>query len=496
MIRYFLWGNNMACMKLLLGFCLVLLLSASNCSKQPGIYRDNPHVPDSTNDPYLDQQWYLGPEGANVKAAWEITKGAKDVTLGILDFIFEKDNRDFPINGQTCSSRSYEFVSQNGNYDLPLYHGSNVAQIAAACTNNGFGIAGVNWYSPVIAYDIGSHHMVVEKSIPLLLGINPCDAQDSNAFKECAQLVRNVDVLSTSFTLKEKLDISSPSKDNFNLFLYAEKAMSSGSKVWVAAAGNEGTSMELVFPNAIPPVITVGSTNRTGLRWDRSNFGRRVDIMAPGEDIAYMQRGSLVYEGGTSFSSPLVAGIVTLMKSVYPKEEREKYWNWKVAKYLIQKTARPMSCAQLCPDYNTFNNYKCQDIWCGDTATPPGLVDAEAAVKAAQMGLPKVPLIDTDKYLLIADNIIPHQTVSFSLRVFNRGGAKGRVNISSKHANISINQSTFDLDAITGPNASINIKIEVKTSYWGLQLGFIDIKAEGINNNDPYVDRHEVWVAF
>ena len=33
------------------------------------------------NDPYLDQQWYLGPEGGNVKAAWEITKGAEDITL-------------------------------------------------------------------------------------------------------------------------------------------------------------------------------------------------------------------------------------------------------------------------------------------------------------------------------------------------------------------------------------------------------------------------------
>ena len=33
------------------------------------------------NDPYLDQQWYLGPEGGNVKADWEITKGAEDITL-------------------------------------------------------------------------------------------------------------------------------------------------------------------------------------------------------------------------------------------------------------------------------------------------------------------------------------------------------------------------------------------------------------------------------
>jgi subtilisin family serine protease len=70
----------------------------------------------------------------------------------------------------------------------------------------------------------------------------------------------------------------------------------------VAAAGNSNASACDVSPARVPAVITVGATNSSDVRSSFSNFGSCVDLFAPGENV---------YNGanGTSFSSPIVAGV-------------------------------------------------------------------------------------------------------------------------------------------------------------------------------------------
>ena len=119
--------------------------------------------------------------------------------------------------------------------------------------------------------------------------------------------------------------------------------------VIVAAAGNENLD-GAGYPAAIPGVLSVGATNLDGNRSPFSNFGRRLDLTAPGGDTSLGKRGGILTTGGTwipglwegiqppnyswgpsidnvgkyvqvqgtSFSSPVVAGVVALMKGEDP----------------------------------------------------------------------------------------------------------------------------------------------------------------------------------
>jgi serine protease len=122
--------------------------------------------------------------------------------------------------------------------------------------------------------------------------------------------------------------------------------------VIVASSGNENTDGS-GYPAAIPGVLSVGSSNLEGNRSIYSNYGRRLDVMAPGGDTSLRQSGGILTTGGTfisslwdgiempkfawgpafdptgkyvqvqgtSFSSPTVAGVVALMKGEDPKRQ-------------------------------------------------------------------------------------------------------------------------------------------------------------------------------
>ncbi|MCU0527824.1 MAG: S8 family serine peptidase [Elainella sp. Prado103] len=123
----------------------------------------------------------------------------------------------------------------------------------------------------------------------------------------------------------------------------------------VAAAGNESLD-GVAFPAAIPGVISVGATNLQGKRTFYSSYGGRLNVVAPGGETAIEQRGGILTTGGTwlpgfwqgleppkqawassldplgqyvqvqgtSFSSPIVAGVVALMKGVNPELSRDR----------------------------------------------------------------------------------------------------------------------------------------------------------------------------
>lgn len=121
--------------------------------------------------------------------------------------------------------------------------------------------------------------------------------------------------------------------------------------VIVAAAGNSNRN-QVAFPAAYPGVVAVGATNILGNRASYSNYGKGLDVVAPGGDLdtpgllggipatggtwlnAFWQgipnptsrwssevdaKGKYWWVQGTSFSSPAVAGVVALMKGEDPK---------------------------------------------------------------------------------------------------------------------------------------------------------------------------------
>ncbi len=120
--------------------------------------------------------------------------------------------------------------------------------------------------------------------------------------------------------------------------------------VFVAAAGNENTPTS-GYPAAFPDVISVGAISVKGTRAAYSNFGTRLDVVAPGGDpsvdggvltlsgigangfwtsaqqapgdFAPFQdrRGYYIFTEGTSFAAPTVAGVIALMKSADPQRK-------------------------------------------------------------------------------------------------------------------------------------------------------------------------------
>ncbi|MCA9508466.1 MAG: S8 family serine peptidase [Myxococcales bacterium] len=185
-----------------------------------------------------------------------------------------------------------------------------------------------------------------------------------------------------------------------------------GNAIIIASAGNDGKNADLQFPASATGVITVGYTRAQGRADKDSNWGETVEIMAPGDDISVASNNG-VKNGmnGSSYAAPIITGIVSLMRTVYP------LLNWKTAVYLLQSTAIPMDCDAYCVTGRSGKQKDaCQKACCigNKQVCTPGLVDAGAAVKAAkktaQEGLPKIALIDANKYWW-ALNVILRQVV-------------------------------------------------------------------------------------
>jgi len=95
----------------------------------------------------------------------------------------------------------------------------------------------------------------------------------------------------------------------------------------VAAAGNDNKNVSQISPANCSGVIAVAATGPSGERAWYTNWGPRVDIAAPGGNSVNSATYNLIYSTvkggyasyeGTSMASPHVAGLASLMYSVYP----------------------------------------------------------------------------------------------------------------------------------------------------------------------------------
>ncbi|KAH7337024.1 peptidase S8/S53 domain-containing protein [Rhizoctonia solani] len=97
------------------------------------------------------------------------------------------------------------------------------------------------------------------------------------------------------------------------------KAVAAGVHV-VVSAGNDNVDAANASPARVPTVITVGATSITDERWvwsnsSGSNFGKSVDIFAPGDEItsAAKTNTGVTVKTGTSMAAPHVAGLIAYL---------------------------------------------------------------------------------------------------------------------------------------------------------------------------------------
>ncbi|MCC6350365.1 MAG: S8 family serine peptidase [Candidatus Eisenbacteria bacterium] len=326
--------------------------AAAALRAQPGVLAAAPDLNLSLhlvpNDPHLPTQWHLGTSVAAVRArpAWDLETGSPNVPIGIVDTGVDVAHPDLaakiwhnlgeiPANGLDDDGNGY--VDDVTGWDFgdgdadpsptPMidpvagvdvgWHGTFVAGLAAAATNNGDGIAGVAWGCPVMPLKVAD----AAGDIPL-----------SAVTEAVGYAIDNgASVLNFSLGTSDTTALA--------FFQPLMTAAFDAGIVCVASAGNDGVDTRS-FPAACDSVLSVAATNSANNRADWSNWGDWVDIAAPGESVWSSIARNYVYDDvsqiffeilwywdtinpymyndGTSFSSPIVAGAAALVRSRFP----------------------------------------------------------------------------------------------------------------------------------------------------------------------------------
>lgn len=276
-------------------------------------------IPD---DPYFSKQWHLKNNGlyggipnADIKAttAWMIFTGSPNVNVGIYDVgvllshpdLYPRVTGDNPtIYGDEC------YYS----------HGTHVAGLVAANTNNQIGVSGVDWNCKLISkqlFDQYGYLGDVNAANKILAEVRP-NGQGVHIFNHSWGVPNN-----GNYPVLLKLAFVQAYKEN---------------RLSIAAVGNDAvlTNPPLIhFPaNFQEFVVAVGSTDYRDNRSPFSNYGARIKVVAPGgfsnpkdpnldcgnytanQDVysTYVSPASYFYSFGTSMAAPLVSGLAALIK--------------------------------------------------------------------------------------------------------------------------------------------------------------------------------------
>jgi serine protease len=290
------------------------------------------------NDPDFAQQWSLNDPvgGINAPAAWDLQIGNVTQVVAVIDtgITSHPELAGKILPGYDMISDPDEANDGNGRDNDPSdpgdhtgdnecgpgvpgesssWHGTFVSGLIAADTNNGAGIAGVNWNAKILPVRVlgkcGGTFDDVAAGILWAAG-QPVAGVPLNP--------NPVRVINMS--LGGQSSCPQALQDAINV------ALAQGVVVSVAA-GNDAIDVAQFAPASCSGVISVGASTRQGDRASYSNFGGRVDVSAPGGDGAQsdwiLSLSNAGQTGpsspifaigiGTSFAAPQVAGAASLM---------------------------------------------------------------------------------------------------------------------------------------------------------------------------------------
>jgi serine protease len=392
-------------------------------------------------------QWYLKAPSStpgqvvssiNAPAAWDLTTGAASVVVAVLDTGVRMDHPD--LTGQFVSgydmigfgspgamstaiandgdghdadpSDPGDWVSSadvsggtlgsgcdTGDIANSSWHGTRVSGLIAAASNNSQGMAGVGWGLKILPVRV----------------LGKCGGYDSDimaGMKWAAGIA--VPGLPTNANKAKVLNLSLGGSGSCGTTgtgsLYRDtisQVNAAGATIVVAAGNSEGQAVGL--PGNCPGVVTVAALRHVGTKVGFSSIGPEVTIAAPGGNcintgsgqpclypmVSTTNRGTTTpiaadaaYTGsnasvGTSFSAPIVSGIVGLMASVRPGLTSTE------ATQILKLTARPFpttgSGSSPNPPVCMVPSAVVQDeCYCTTSTCGAGMVDAFAAVTAAK----------------------------------------------------------------------------------------------------------------
>jgi subtilisin family serine protease len=251
------------------------------------------------NDPLYGNQWGL--PKINGPAAWDITTGSSDVIIAVVDTGIDLDHPDLSCPGKLMTGKN--FVSPGSPPDDDHGHGTHVAGIASACTNNATGVGGVAWGARLMPVKVlnssgsGSYDRLAS-------GITYAADQGADVIN------LSLGGIGTSSALEDAVEYA----DDRGVVVAA--AGNCGSGCWI---GGQFYNNPTFYPAAYAATMAVAATNPDDNWASFSGHRPYVDVAAPGDGIysTYLG-GGYVYQGGTSMAAPFVSGLAALIWSLNP----------------------------------------------------------------------------------------------------------------------------------------------------------------------------------
>ncbi len=318
------------------------------------------------NDPNMSEKWGL--KLTDSKAAWNLTKGSKDIIIAVIDTGIDVNHEDLKKNlwvnkgetgkdskgrdkrtngidddknGYVDDVHGWSFTSKNSDLTDNHGHGTHISGILGAVGGNGKGISGV---SPNVSI------MTLKYYDPRSPGLNNLE----NTVKSIHYAVENgAKIINYSgggleFSKEEKTAISKAQKKGI---------------LFVAAAGNEKSNSDTnkYYPAdyELNNIISVTALDPNKKILPSSNYGVvTVDIAAPGKSIySTLPRGRYGYMTGTSQATAFVSGVAALLMAHNPDFDANQ-----VSKY-IKSTGDVIDSLKGKTRYNRkLNSYRALSI--------------------------------------------------------------------------------------------------------------------------------------
>jgi subtilisin family serine protease len=272
------------------------------------------------DDPALaDSQWNL--LKVDAPSAWNLTGGSASMVIAIIDSGIDAGHPDLGSrlwcnagevpdngldddqNGYTDDSCGWNFLTDSPDAADDFWHGTHVAGIIGAATDNSIGIAGITWQ-------------------PRLMALKFLDSTGTGDFVSMLEAMRyaaanGARIINLSVSVSAEM-----SPEGFQLLDETMDYVTQKGVLVVAAAGNQGLD-GVTYPAAHPDVMAVGASTAQDERWPSSNYGEKLDLVAPGVGIfstAWTPEGAAYWSAsGTSMATAHVSGAAALVWSIDPQ---------------------------------------------------------------------------------------------------------------------------------------------------------------------------------
>jgi len=423
------------------------------------------------NDTSFASEWHQAKIQA--PAAWDSSTGS-GITIAVLDTGVDASHPDLASH----IVPGWNTYDNNSNTSDVFGHGTMVAGAAAAVGNNATGVAGVAWNAKIMPMRISDTS-----------GNITYYSMVANALTWAAD--HGARVANISYTVQHVAAIQTA----------AQYMRNKGGYV-VTSAGNTGALSSAATTNTM---MTVAATDQNDVRASWSTYGPLIDISAPGVGIySTIKGGGYGYVNGTSFSSPITAGVVALMLSANPNLKPDQVDS------ILLSTAVDLGAAGRDNYYGAgrVNAYKAVLAAKGTTATDTQAPSVSIASPGSTVkGIVTVGVNATDNMsvgrveLYVGGTLVATDTTapySFSWDTTSRAdGATtltakaydGSGNVGTSSLSVTVANSTTSITTdVTPPTVAITNPASGSTVSGNVNIGVSASDNVGLSSVSLYVD--------